>query len=92
MPAPPTYATGSAFAIGLGLAAAGFVAGPVAALVTGRGRKPAADAEAWRRIRSLLRWLAVAGISTHLLFNLILCTGFAFVLTLSGTSSIVNGG
>ena len=92
MPAPPTYATGSAFAIGLGLAAAGFVAGPVAALVTGRGRKPAADAEAWRRIRSLLRWLAVAGISTHLLFNLVLGVGIALALTQTGSSSIVNGG
>ncbi len=92
VPAPPPYATGSALAIGLGLAAAGFVAGPIAALVTGRDRKPAADAEAWRRIRPVLRWLAVAGISTHLLFNLVLGAGIAFALTQTGSSSIVNGG
>jgi dienelactone hydrolase len=92
VPAPPPYATGTALAIGLGLAAAGFVVGSIAAFVTGRGRKPAADAEAWQRIRSLLRWLAVAGISTHLLFNLILGGSITLALTGSDSSLVVNGG
>ena len=92
VPTPPPYATGGALAIGLGLAAGGFVAGPIAAFVTGRGRKPAGDVEAWRTVRRLLRRLTVAVISTHLLFNLILGGSIALALTQTGSSSIVNGG
>ena len=95
-PTPPPYATVPALVAALGLACAGFLAGPITALVTRRWRggsgELAGDAETWRAIRRLLRWLAVSAISTHLLFNLFLATGIALALTHTGSSAIVNGG
>jgi hypothetical protein len=98
-PAPPPYATGAALAIGFGLAGIGFLTGPIAALVARRRRggsdKLSGDVEVWRGIRRLLRWLAVSGISTHLLFNLVLAAGIAFVLIQTGSLTgalVVNGG
>ena len=91
-PVSPPYATGTALAVGFGLAGAGFLAGPVAALVARRGGKPAGDDETWRGIRRLLRWLAVSGISTHLLFNLVVVTGIVLALTQVGSFIVVFGG
>jgi hypothetical protein len=91
-PTLPPYATGTALAVALGLAGAGFLAGPIAALVARCGGKPAGDTETWQGIRRLLRWLAVSGISTQLLFNLVLAAGIAFALTQVGSSIVVNGG
>ena len=91
-PAPPPYATTTALAVALGLAGTGFLASLIAAFVTGRGGKPADDAEAWLRIRSLLRWLAVSGVSTHLLFNLTLGASIVIALTQTGSPLVVNGG
>ena len=78
-------------AVALAFTAVGFIAGPIAALVARRVGKPAVDTETWRGIRRLLRWLAVSGISTHLLFNLVLAAGIAFALTQVGSSVVVNG-
>jgi len=95
-PAPPPYATGTALAIGYGLSAVGFLAGPVAALVVRRRRggsdKLPDEVEAWRGIRRLLRWLAVSGLSTHLLFNLVLAAGIALALAQVGSPIVVSGG
>jgi uncharacterized protein len=93
-PTPPPYATGAALAAALGFAAAGFIAGPIAALVTRRRRsgEPVGDIEAWRRIRRLLRGLAVSAISTHLLFNLLLGVSIALALSRTGSPLVVNGG
>ncbi len=95
-PSPPPYATVPALVAAFGLAGAGFLAGPVAALVTRRASggmaKLAGDAETWREIRRLLRWLAVSGISTHLLFNLVLGASIALALTQTGSPLVVNGG
>jgi uncharacterized protein len=94
-PAPPPYATGTALAIGYGLSAVGFLAGPVAALVVwrrgGGSDKLPAEVEAWRGIRRLLRWLAVSGLSTHLLFNLVLAAGIALALAQVGSPIVVSG-
>ena len=43
-------------------------------------------------MRPVLRWLAVAGISTHLLFNLLLGGSIALALTGSDSSLVVSGG
>ncbi len=79
-----------------GLAGTGFLAGPIAALIIRRRRsgsgKLAGDVETWRVIRRLLRWLAVSGISTHLLFNLVLGSSIALALTQVGSPIVVNGG
>ena len=95
-PSPPPYATVPALVAAFGLASAGFLAGPVAALITHRWRggtgKLAGDAETWQKIRRLLRWLAVSAISTHFLFNLLLGAGIALALTQTGSPLVVNGG
>jgi dienelactone hydrolase len=95
-PAPPLYATATALAIGFGLAAVGFLAGPIAALVVRRRRggsdNLSYDVEAWRGIRRLLRWLAVSGISTHLLFNLVLAASIALALAQVGSPIVASGG
>ena len=97
LPTPPPYATVPALVAALGLAGAGFLAGPVAALITRRWRggesgKLAGDAEAWWAVRRLLRWLAVSGISTYLLFNLVLGASIALALTQTGSPLVVNAG
>ncbi len=95
VPTPPPYATVPALVAALGLAGTGFLAGPVAALATRRRRggsgELAGDVETWQEIRRLLRWLAVSGVSTHLLFNLALGAGIALALTQTGSPSVVNG-
>ena len=97
-PPPPPYATGAALGAALGVAAAGFLAGPVAALVPrrrGEARGPTSEDEAWQEFRGPLRRLAVSAISTHLLFNLVLCAALAFALTGAGplpAASLVDGG
>lgn len=72
-----------------GISEGGWVV-PIAALVARRGGKPAGDDETWRRIRRLLRWLAVSGISTHLLFNLVLVASIVLALTQVGSSIVVD--
>ncbi len=95
-PRPPSYATGRALAVALGLAIVGFLAGPIAALVARRRRgdsvEPVGGAEGWREIRTPLRWLAASAISTHLLFNLVLGAAVALALTNTGSPPVLNGG
>ena len=97
-PSPPPYAKGPVLIVALGFAAAGFIAGPIAALSTRRRGAGGSDGpvghvvEAWWTVRRLLRRLTVAAISTHLLFNLILGAGIVLALTGSGSPLVVNGG
>lgn len=96
-PAPPPYATGGALAVAFGLAAAGYLAGPVAALLSRRVRRtPGASKDdagaSWREVRPLLRWLAISGISTQVLFNLALGVGIALALTRVGSWPVPNIG
>ena len=83
-PQPPPYATRAALAVALGVAASGFLAGPVAAFVARRGGAGGVDG-AWCKIRSLLRRLAVSAVATHLLFNLVLGASVALALIQPGS-------
>jgi len=93
--ASPWYADGTARTIALAVAAAGYLAAPLATFVTRRRRcRPATGRSAdavWARIRRPLRLLTVAAISTQLLLFLVLGASVALALTGTGSPFVING-
>lgn len=95
-PEAPTYAAAPVLAGAFALAAAGYLAGPVAARLGRRGRRDNAIGprlpDRWPPLRRLLRRNAAAGISSTLLMNLLIGLVVASVLLERGSGPIAHGG
>jgi uncharacterized protein len=95
-PAAPPYGTAEVLLGAFGLAAAGYLAGPVSSrLARRRGGARLIDPampEQWPPIRRLLRLAATAGISSTVLMNLLIGLVVAFVLLDSGSGPVAHGG
>ena len=95
-PEAPTYANAPVLVGAFAFAAAGYLAGPVAARLARRsGRGRAIDPrlpDRWPPLRRLLRRNAVAGISSSLLMNLLIGMVVASVLLETGSGPIAHGG
>ena len=92
----PPYATAPVLAGAFALAAAGYLAGPVAARLARRGRRGNAIdprlPDRWPPVRRLLGRNAAAGISSTLLMNLLIGLVVASVLLERGSGPIAHGG
>ena len=95
-PEAPTYATAPVLAGAFALAAAGYLAGPVAARLGRRGRRGHAIdprmPDRWPPLRRLLRSNAAAGIFSSLLMNLLIGMVVASVLLERQSGSIAHSG
>src|SRR4029453_13814 len=95
-PAAPPYGTAEVLVGTFGLAAAGYLAGPVSSRLARRrgGARPIDPAmpEQWPPIRRLLRLTAAAGISSTVLMNLLIGVVVAFVLLDAGSGPVAHGG
>jgi uncharacterized protein len=95
-PPPPTYGTAPVLVGAFSLAAAGYLAGPAAAMLSrlrrGRVGLDPRYPERWPPIRRLLRRLALAGFSSALLTSLAIGLVAAFVLLETGSGAIAHGG
>jgi hypothetical protein len=95
-PAAPPYGTAEMLLGAFGLAAAGYLAGPVSSrLARRRGGARLIDPampEQWPQIRRLLRLAAAAGISSTVLMNLLIGLVVAFVLLDAGSGPVAHGG
>ena len=93
-PAPPLDTP--VFVGAFGLAAAGYLAGPIAAVLErrrrGRGRIEPVPSARWTQIRRLLRWLAAAGISSALLTSALIGLVIASLLLEAEWGAIAQGG
>jgi uncharacterized protein len=95
-PAAPPYGTAEVLLAAFGLAAAGYLAGPVSSKLArrrgGAGPIDPALPERWPPIRRLLRLAAAAGISSTVLMNLLIGLVVAFVLLDAGSGPVAHGG
>jgi dienelactone hydrolase len=95
-PSPSAYGTAPVLLGAFGVAAAGYLAGPAAAMLSqlrrGQVRLDPRHAERWPPIRRLLRRLAVAGVSSALLTSLAIGLVVAFALLETGSGAIAHGG
>jgi uncharacterized protein len=95
-PSPPAYGTAPVLLGAFGLAAAGSLTGPAAAMLSrlrlGHVRLDPRHPERWPPIRRLLRRLAVAGVSSELLTSLAIGLAAAFVVLETGSGAIAHGG
>jgi hypothetical protein len=95
-PPPQTYGTAPVLVGAFSLAAAGYLAGPAAAMLSrlrrGRVGLDPRYPERWPPIRRLLRRLALAGFSSALLTSLAIGLVAAFVLLETGSGAIAHGG
>lgn len=94
---PPEPPLGTPVFVGaFGLAAAGYLAGPVGSLLgrrrRGRGRTERTPSAEWSEIRRLLRWLAAGGVSSALLTSIVIGLMVAFLLTETGSAAVAQGG
>jgi uncharacterized protein len=95
-PSQPAYGTAPVLLGAFGLAAAGYLAGPAAAMLSrlrrGQVRLDPRQPERWPPTRRLLRRLAVAGVSSALLTSLAIGLAAAFALLETGSGAIAHGG
>jgi dienelactone hydrolase len=95
-PAAPPYGTVPVLLAAFGLAAAGYLAGPIAARLARLRRKGPSIGqvlpERWPPIRRLLRRTAAAGASSTLLMNLLIGLVVASVLLETGSGEVADGG
>jgi uncharacterized protein len=95
-PSPPPYGTGPVQVGAFGVAIAGYLAGPTAAMLSrlrrGQIRLDPQHPERWPPVRRLLRRLAAAGVSSALLTSLLIGLTAAFVLLETGSGAIAHGG
>jgi uncharacterized protein len=95
-PAPPPYGTAPVLLGAFGLTAAGYLAGPAAAILVrlrrGHGLLDPRHPASWPPIRRALRGAATGGISSALLTNLLIGLVAAFVLLETGSGPIASSG
>jgi dienelactone hydrolase len=95
-PPPPPYVTPPVLIGAFGLAAAGYMAGPAAAMLVrlrrGQGLLDPRHPAQWPLIRRALRRAAVGGISSALLTSLLIGLVTAFVLLETGSEPIASSG
>jgi hypothetical protein len=95
-PAPPPHGTAPVLLGAFGLAAAGYLAGPAAAMLfrrrRGQGLLDPRHATRWPPIRRALRLAAVGGISSAALTSLLIGLVAAFVLLEAGSEPIASSG
>jgi uncharacterized protein len=95
-PAPPPYGTAPVLLGAFGLAAAGYLAGPAAAMLfrrrRGKGLLDPRHPARWPPIRRALRLAAAGGISSAALTSLLIGLATGFVLLEAGSEPIASSG
>jgi uncharacterized protein len=95
-PDAPAYGNAVVLLAAFGVAAAGYLAGPVAAMLTRRrGHAGQVDPDLparWPPIRRFLRRATAGGISSTVFMNLLIGLMVAFVLLETGSGPIAHGG